>query len=87
MKNIIIFWHENSENKHAKKTDANHLSKQKYSVAKITDIRNGLLQFHEAGAGRKRIVREYGPDQDQSNPWFHHWCFPLPIPMIMRMVS
>ena len=48
MKNIIIFWHENSENKHAKKTDANHLSKQKYSVAKITDIRNELLQFHEA---------------------------------------
>ena len=48
MKNIIIFLHENSENKHAKKTDTNHLSKQKYSVAKITDIRNGLLQFHEA---------------------------------------
>ena len=47
MKNIIIFWHENSENKHAKKTAANHLSKQKYSVAKISDIRNGLLQFHE----------------------------------------
>ena len=48
MKNTRNFWQKNSKNKHAKKTDANHLSKQKYSVAKITDIRNELLQFHEA---------------------------------------
>ena len=47
MKNLMIFCYKNSDNKHAKKTDANHLSKQKYSVAKISDIRNGLLQFHE----------------------------------------
>ena len=77
MKNTIIFWHENSENNHAKKTDTNHLPKEKYSVAEIIDIRNELLQFHEAD-GQICEIRFLRHEHISSSIWWYQRAYANP---------